>query len=51
MLLGLERESESLMDYFDSFGCLLLTLEVYILHFTHGDWSAQFGQSAQNTLL
>jgi hypothetical protein len=32
VLLGLQRDSESLMDYFDSVVCLLLTLEVRILH-------------------
>jgi hypothetical protein len=31
VLLGLQRDSESLMDYFDSVMCLLLTLEVRIL--------------------
>jgi hypothetical protein len=31
MLLGLQRDSESLMYYFDSVVCLLLTLEVRIL--------------------
>jgi hypothetical protein len=32
VLLGLQRDSESLMDYIDSVMCLLLTLEVRILH-------------------
>jgi hypothetical protein len=32
VLLGLQRDSESLMDYSDSVVCLLLTLEVRILH-------------------
>jgi hypothetical protein len=36
VLLGLQRDSESLIDYFDSVVCLLLTLEACILHMPTG---------------